>query len=67
MTLTDEPEPTDRLAEAFAGRNERIRRRELDRALGELRTAGELTPRQERTVRELSVAIVDGVVPERFR
>lgn len=67
MATARQSEPTGRLEAAFAGRCEPIRRRELERALAQLRAAGELTPRQERTVRELSVAVVDGVVPEPVR
>lgn len=66
MVTARQSDPTG-LEEAFEDRCELIRRRELDRALTRLRATGELTPRQERAVRELSVAVVDGVVPEPLR
>ncbi|NEU55529.1 hypothetical protein [Halorussus sp. MSC15.2] len=50
------------VAERIRDRAERVRRRELETALGRLETCGEVTPAERRAVASLSASITDALV-----
>ncbi|WP_170977256.1 hypothetical protein [Halorussus salinisoli] len=56
-----DPDP-EAVANQIRDRAERVRRRELETALGRLEASGEVTPAERRAVASLSASITDALV-----
>lgn len=53
---------SEKIADRIRDRSERIRRRELEIALGRLRASGEVTPEESRAIALLSARLTDALV-----